>query len=190
MSQQPRPLAPGKEKDFPHAVQILTEPSQKGDTIGRLSGDRDFCARSRACRARAYHQPEYARHPIGWHAGGGSRPGIVRRILSGFLVRNFYVNAIQAERRRQSAATAKAQPMLPGFEHLPARIAIAGKRVALLTANFSTIKAYYWSLMKKHTERKRNDPKIIEAKRLLDEMTKRAPNDKGITVREVLLMDA
>ena len=164
-------------------------PSQKGDTIGRLSGDEIFARVQELVAQGLITNPNMPAIQLAGMLVEEADPELSAN-LSGFLVRNFYVNAIQAERRRQSAATAKAQPMLPGFEHLPARIAIGGKRVALLTANFSTIKAYYWSLMKKHTERKRNDPKIIEAKRLLDEMTKRAPNDKGITVREVLLMDA
>ncbi len=109
--------------------------------------------------------------------------------LNGLLARNFYIAACHAERRRQSAA-ARAQLLLPGFDHLPLRITVAkGRRIALLSANREGVRAYYWALMKRHTERKRRDPRIIEAKKLLDVMTKRAHADKRITVREVVLLD-
>ncbi len=79
---------------------------------------------------------------------------------------------------------------LPGFDHLPVRITVAkGHRPLLLDANREGVRAYFWALMKKYSERKRKDPRIVEAKKLLDLMTNRAHTEKGITVREVLLLE-
>lgn len=109
--------------------------------------------------------------------------------LNEILARNFYIAAANTQRREQAASN-RAQLRLPGLEHLPLKIPVAnGKRIRLLNANREGVRAYYWSLMKKHSDRKRSDPQIIEAKALLNEMTRAARKDKGITVREVLLLD-
>lgn len=83
------------------------------------------------------------------------------------------------------------QPLLPGFEHLPRRITIpaSGSRVQLLSANTSGVREYCRVLMKRHRDRRKNDPKVKEAYALLARMQRAARKDKGITVREVLLID-
>ncbi len=109
--------------------------------------------------------------------------------LSEILKRDFYVRAVLADRRARAAAN-RAQAILPGFEHLPLRIRTPkGARVRLMDANYTAVKSYYWSLMASHTSRKRNDPKIKEAKKLLETMRKRSRTERGITVREVFVLD-
>ena len=51
------------------------------------------------------------------------------------------------------------------------------------------VRAYYRSLMAKHRNKRTNDPKVKEAKRLLQRMSKASRREKGITVREVVLID-
>jgi hypothetical protein len=112
-----------------------------------------------------------------------------RMLLSAVLLRRFYASAIRAERRKKAAAS-RAQLLLPGFEHLPINIPTRqGPRLALLDANYRRVRDYYWSLKRRHSERERNDPRIKEAKMLMDLMQKRAGNDERITVREVILLD-
>lgn len=109
------------------------------------------------------------------------RPSKGNTRLGEELLRGFYMHAVTSSRRKESIVTSRSQPMLPGFEHLPRKIGVGdGKRVRLLSANLAAVRLYYESLI--------NAPQIVEAKSLLDEMTKAGRED--ITVREVMLIDA
>lgn len=109
--------------------------------------------------------------------------------LNDLLARNFYIAAFNVEKRKQAAA-ARAQRVLPGFEHLPLRVPNSkGKQRPLLEANYTRVRAYYRSLTTGHDKRKRDDPRVIEAKALMEKMRKRSRREKGITVREVVLID-
>lgn len=119
------------------------------------------------------------------------------RALAEILTRKLYVTTILAERRKRSIV---AQTRLPGFEHLPLKIRIpravpgfrgldTGKRVSLLDANTYGVREYYRLLMKAHRNRKQNDPKVQEAKSLLEKMQKASRKEKAITVRQVLMLD-
>jgi hypothetical protein len=108
--------------------------------------------------------------------------------LSEILLKDFYRRGILAERRKK-VAKERTQFLLPGFEHLPVTITgYRGKRIRLLDANISGVRSYCWKLGKAASERVRRDPKLKEARTLLRKM--KARRDPGITVREVLLIDA
>jgi len=110
----------------------------------------------------------------------------IRTGLAGLLVKDFYRRQILTERRKQSATS---QLHLPGCEHLPRKIPVAGgKSVELLDANTYGLKEYYGILMKRHRDRRNNDPKIQEVLRLLEKMRSapRKKEGKMVTVREVL----
>ena len=47
---------------------------------------------------------------------------------------------------------------------------------------------FYWSLTRPYARKMKGDPEIIDAKALLDKMRPYA-KEKGITVRQVLLLD-
>ena len=112
-----------------------------------------------------------------------------QRDLNDELARNFYIAAYNLEKRKQAAAV-RAQLALPGFAHLPLKIPSAkGTPMRLLDANFFRLRDYYRSLTKRHDKRKKNDPRVKEAKALMEKMQKRTRTEKGITVREVLLID-
>lgn len=105
------------------------------------------------------------------------------------LERDFYIRAIGVARRQEAKAT-RTQLLLPGFEHLPLHIpGSKGKPILLIDASFSRVRAYYRSLLKSHVSRKRNDPKIKEAQKLMETMRKRSRTKKAITVGEVLLLN-
>ena len=102
------------------------------------------------------------------------------------LRRRFYLSAIRSERRKQGAV----QLRLPGFEHLPHEIPVKnGAPVALLDANYRRIREFYWSLKADSLREIPNRPKIKEAKGLMDKMQKHARTERGITVRQVLLLE-
>jgi hypothetical protein len=108
--------------------------------------------------------------------------------LSAILLKDFYRHGIVAERRKQ-ASEQRAQFLLPGFEHLPVIITgYKGKRVKLLDANISSVRTYCWMLGKAAAARVKNDAKLEEARALLRKM--KARKDPGVTVREVILIDA
>lgn len=109
------------------------------------------------------------------------RPSKGNSRLSEELLRGFYMHAVTSSRRKESVATSRNQPMLPGFEHLPRKIGVGdGKRIRLLSANLAAVRLYYESLI--------SAPQIVETKSLLDEMTKAGRED--ITVREALRIEA
>ena len=112
--------------------------------------------------------------------------------LAQILTHEFYVRTIRALRRKQSAKK-QAESLLPNFEHLPVELPIRnrdGKRVLLVDANYWRLWRYYWSLMKQHRERKKNDPQIREAKALLDKLQPYSAKEKKITVRQVLALES
>jgi hypothetical protein len=109
--------------------------------------------------------------------------------LNAVLAQEFYAHTIRAMRRKQATAD-RLQFALPGCEHLPLKIpGPKGMPIRLLDANVSTIKEYYWSLMRKYSDRKRSDPKIKETKALLEKMQAASETEKRITVRQVLLLE-
>ena len=100
------------------------------------------------------------------------------------LMIDYFSRLIRSERAKRATIQ---QPRLPGCEHLPLRI--TGKRdrrVALSMATFSDIRQYCWALGRKHLDRKRVDPKLVEAKALMIRMRKPSKKNPGITVGEVL----
>ncbi len=161
--------------------------SQKSYTIGRLSEEEIRSRAQEAVIQGVDDSPDLPAIQLAELLIVNSDPDLTAE-LGAMLMRGFYVTAILSARRKNASAT-RTQASLPGFEHLPSRIQTAKGKVSLLAANRDGVRAYYWSLMKAHSERRRNDPKIKEAKDLLDKMTKAARTEKGITVRQVLLLD-
>ena len=107
--------------------------------------------------------------------------------LNEILAYDFYTREIRKERRKQSTA---AQPMFPGFDLIPATLPTADhKRVGLMDANYSDIRAYCWYLAKQRSQQARNDPKLKQARALKEKMRRYAVNEKGITVRQVLALE-
>jgi len=108
--------------------------------------------------------------------------------LDDILRRDFYAHAVRAERRSRAA---NAQLRLPGFEHLPRTIpGPKGEPVPLIEASYTRVRAYFRSLMVAHRNRRINDPKIKEAKALMEKMEKRFRKDKGVTVGQVVRLSA
>lgn len=105
------------------------------------------------------------------------------------LERQFYLKAIRAQRWKQAAAQ-RAQLKLPGFEHLDQHIpGPTGTPIRLLDANTRAVRQYCRLLMKAHRERKQTSPKIQEAFALLEKMRAASRTERGITVRQVLLLE-
>jgi hypothetical protein len=118
----------------------------------------------------------------------GTGPADFSTALNRFLARQFWIREIRIARRQLAR---DAQLRLPGFDHLPLTIpGTKGKPIRLMDASYSRVRAYYRSLMQSHVARRRNDPKIKEVRLLMEKMRKRARRDKGITVQEVLVLDA
>jgi hypothetical protein len=99
------------------------------------------------------------------------------------LAEEFYMREIRARRRKKSAED-RAQYLLPGFEHLPLKIGPD----ALLDLNYTGVRKYYRSLVVTAEAKIQNAPKIKEAKALMEKMRKHPRRNKGITVREVVLL--
>lgn len=98
------------------------------------------------------------------------------------LAREFFLKLVKAQRRKMQAST-REQFRLPGFEHLPIRIQIAGdKKQKLLNANYYGTREYYKHLSAKYDARKATDPKVQEAKALMEFMREKSQTDRGITV--------
>lgn len=163
-------------------------PSQKSYTSARSSEDEVFALAQASIEQALIIHPNLPAIQLAGLLVENSDPELAAD-LSDLLMREYYARGILAQRREESIETARAQPMLPGFEHLPARIQVGeGKRVRLLSANYAAVREYYRSLIRAYGERRRNDPKLREAKALLDEMQKHSRANKGITVREVVLI--
>jgi hypothetical protein len=106
--------------------------------------------------------------------------------LKNALTRLFYLSAIRSQRRKQTAE----QYRLPGFEHLPREIpGRDGTRLALLEANYRRVREYSWSLKRNAFDKIPESAKIKEAKALMEKMQRHARTEKGITVRQVLLLE-
>ncbi len=105
--------------------------------------------------------------------------------LAEILTREFYVHTIRAARRKVSA---RAQLRLPGFEHLPLTIPGTKGPVRLIEASYTRVRQYYRSLLIGHRKRTKNDPRIKEAKALMEKMRRRSLRDKRVTVGQVVLM--
>jgi hypothetical protein len=96
---------------------------------------------------------------------------------------------IRSERAKELHAK-HAQLALPGFEHLPLRIPVsAQRRVPLRDANYTQIRIYYRALRRKYRDRGRKDPKLKEAKQLMERMRRRSRKHRGITVAAVFGAD-
>ena len=104
--------------------------------------------------------------------------------LHDILESQFYAREARRERRKQTAAD-RAQYLLPGFEHLPVKIG----GTPLLDLNYTGIRAYYRALSVKADAAKQNNPKLREAKALMEKMRRHNEAEKGITVRQVLLLE-
>jgi hypothetical protein len=110
--------------------------------------------------------------------------------LSGQLLLNHFVRLIRAERAARAKDERK-QILLPGFDHLPLRIAISKtKRSALRDATYTGVRSYCRMLGASHTDRRRGDPKLKEALNLRDLMRKYNRTRRGITVGEALALEA
>ncbi len=118
-------------------------------------------------------------------SSGGEYVPALSKILRG----EFYLHEIRVARAAKPKA-GSAQLRLPGFEHLPPEIpGPQGKSIPLGQASYTSVRAYYRSLTSAYDKRKRNDPRVKEAKALMEIMRKRTRNDKAITVKEVVLID-
>ena len=73
------------------------------------------------------------------------------------------------------------QYLLPGFENLPRRIRLDGKRQHLATATYATLCAYL-ELQEQHQS---NNPRIIALRAMVGLMKKYARHEPDITIREV-----
>lgn len=99
--------------------------------------------------------------------------------------------AKMARAERAKAARTNPQTVLPGFEHLPRRIAISEtERVPLREATYTQVRAYYRLLRERHRELGENSPKLKEAKALMERMERSLQKDRGVTVAQVLRVDA
>lgn len=109
--------------------------------------------------------------------------------LSRVLLLRFFERLIRAE--RASARRKLQQLPLPGFNHLPKRIPInEKKRRSLEDATYSDLRSYVRRLSVGQRERLKNDPKLAEAKKLLELMGKYNGTSEGITVKEVFALEA
>jgi hypothetical protein len=109
-----------------------------------------------------------------------------REQLAEFLTREFFLRMIRAQWQKRAVAN-RSQLQLPGFEHLPLTIPDSkGRPVLLMQATFTRVRLYYRSLMIEHRARRNTDPRIREAKALMEMMREYARVDKSITVEGVL----
>ena len=101
------------------------------------------------------------------------------------LLRHFATMAreIRAEQLRRE----REQYLLPGFDHLPARIAIGkNRRVFIRQANLTQLRNYLRALNRSHRNRRENDLRRKEMTELLEGMTKASRKHKGITAAQAL----
>lgn len=102
------------------------------------------------------------------------------------LVLLHYAHLIRVARARENRKDAD-QLLLPGFEHLPARIAVApGKRRFIEKARYTDLRAYFRLLNRKHRDHWRNNTKLGEVKKLMELMQKHSRETPWITVGEVM----
>jgi hypothetical protein len=100
------------------------------------------------------------------------------------LIIQDFSRRIRAERRKDPK---RKSAQFPLFEHLPARIVgDREKRVPLEDATYSDVRRYCKMLARGHTDRKKQDTKLVEAKALMEVMRKASRKQRGITVGEVL----
>jgi hypothetical protein len=102
------------------------------------------------------------------------------------LIAAHFARLIRSTRTKESR-TRREQLLLPGFEHLPVEIAISEtERVPLRSANYTQVRSYFRLLSNTHLDRRRNDPRLLEAKALMEKMRSYADKQPRITVAEVL----
>jgi hypothetical protein len=116
---------------------------------------------------------------------------VLLEALKDVLVLDFLKKTVRAERRKQTA-TDRAQLRLPGFELMPQTIQTEanGPRIELADAIYREVRAYCKLLGKRQTIQARNNAKLKQARALRDKMQQYAKNEPGITVRQVLLLEA
>jgi hypothetical protein len=108
-------------------------------------------------------------------------PDFIYGILYAFFFRS--LNAA----RKKGVKAASEQYQLPGFEHLPLRIrGTRNREVDLLDATYKGVKEW----IKHLNAQRRNDPRMKEAKALLEKMREASKRQRGITVRRALGLDA
>jgi hypothetical protein len=104
--------------------------------------------------------------------------------LSRGVLLDLFGSKLRAARRKQIRTT---RPKLPGFEHLPVWIiGKRGRRIRLLKANPTDLRDYRKLLSQKYKDRKADNPKFEELDKLLKAMRQQEPDNRGITVAEVL----
>ncbi len=97
-----------------------------------------------------------------------------------------FMKRIRLERRKQLGERRQLL-LIPGYAHLPINICVSEDvRVRLRDATYREILRYCKFLGKRFTKRREDDPKLKEAKALLDFMQKKAKKNRGITVAEAL----
>jgi len=109
----------------------------------------------------------------------------IERDLSRHLVMAFFLRLIRKERVKVRNS-ARAQMLLPGFEHLPLRIEVFRKRVPLGAATTRQVREFVRLLVREHRNRLKTDPVLNQARALLALMEKHARSNERITVDEVL----
>ncbi len=130
-------------------------------------------------------EPDLSVAQLAQQAVQEAEPGLLAE-LSAHLVVSFALKLARAERSKQSREQ-RPQMFLPGFEHLPQRIAVADKkRMPLEKATYSDLRAYIRRLTNLHRDRMKQDPKLTEARMLLGRIAKYNREEPGITVREVM----
>ena len=106
------------------------------------------------------------------------------------MLRAVYQSIIQKARKAEAARN-DGQQCLPGFEHIPSMIPTReGKTISLIDASYRRLRDYYRELARSHKRKLQADPKLLEVKALMGRMRKYTGRDRGITVRQVLLLDA
>lgn len=97
------------------------------------------------------------------------------------FLRRFFFRSLSAARQKEARAK-HLQYKLPGFESLPLRIrGMRNKTAELIDATYKDVSEW----VKRLRAQKRNDPRMKEAKALLEKMRVASRKRRGITVAEV-----
>lgn len=130
-------------------------------------------------------EPELPAFKLAERAIEHAEPELIADLGRVLLLAHF-TRLVRIERGKQARERRK-QMLLPGFEHLPLTLRLRnGKRVPLRMATYSDVRAYYRKLSTKYDSRRRDDPKLSEAKRLLERMRRQNAKHRGVHVAEAL----
>lgn len=105
--------------------------------------------------------------------------------LAPMLLGRMYATLIRAARAHSKSK----QDHLPGFENLPSRIPGPKGKIDIMDANYTAMRAYYWSLTREWTAKQERDPRVIQARALMERLGKYTADEERITVGQVLRLE-